>query len=410
MAAGSTLLIQAAIKVGSSKQGRKIIGIIVGVICFIILFLLLTVVNFLSVFIPTGNSKSKMDDLKDLKESSAYQEVRAYYDTYTATEIEKTKELAEKFYNDNYTYRVIEVYNEATQKTEKKQEWYCAADITVEDYQYLATAYTLAYLSCTKRSKFLKMKNLVINEDDLKAFWNDIGCQVEVDADESDIENPKYLLYNPLLSLQEIAEKYFDSDTEQQKFYQSVYMISQYIGQETFVDPTFAVGQFAENNMDIPLYYQYANEWGSLRYGRGTLSKTGSGPTCIAMVVTYLTNSTVTPDDIVSHTGDQYAQGAGSSWDIFPACANHWGIQCDAIGLSSKIITNSLAEGKPVILSVGQGMFTTSSHYIVLTGVTSDGRVLVNDPNDNTNKNFKNKTFSITQILQEAKGGWSFDY
>lgn len=408
MAAGSTLLIQAAIKVGGSKQGRKIIGIVVGVICFIILFLLLTVVNFLSVFIPTGNSK--MNDLKDIKESSAYQEVRACYDTYTATEIEKTKELAEKIYNDNFTYRVIEVYNESTKKTEKKQEWYCAADITIEEYQYAATAYTLAYLSCAKRNKFLKMKNLTIDEDELKTFWDSIGCQVEVDADDSDKENPKYLFYNPLLSLQEIAEKYFDSDTEQQKFYQSVYIFSQYIGQENFL-PAFTADQlYAEKSMNIPLYYQYAKEWGDVRYGSGTISKTGCGPTCIAMVVTYLTGSTIKPDDVVGFVGNQYyVQGAGSSWDIFPACAAHWGIECTAIGLSPKMIANELAEGKPVILSMGQGMFTSSGHFIVLTGITSDGRVLVNDPNDNQNKNFKDKTFSISQILQEAKGGWSFD-
>ena len=43
-------------------------------------------------------------------------------------------------------------------------------------------------------------------------------------------------------------------------------------------------------------------------------------------------------------------------------------------------MVSALEAGNPVILAMGPGDFTTSGHYIVLTGV-EDGAFRVNDPN-----------------------------
>ena len=182
-------------------------------------------------------------------------------------------------------------------------------------------------------------------------------------------------------------------------------MISQYIGNESFGE---AVGIDGER-MAIPLYYQYASPWGNKKYGSGNISKNGCGPTCIAMVFSYLRNENIYPNDIVDFTKDKYyINGSGSSWSIFAACASQWNIGCRYIGLSAGNIANELSAGHPVILSMGPGTFTKSGHFIVLTGINEDGTVTVNDPNDNSKKNHVNKQFDLQQILKESKGGWSF--
>ena len=43
-------------------------------------------------------------------------------------------------------------------------------------------------------------------------------------------------------------------------------------------------------------------------------------------------------------------------------------------------MTDALEAGHPVILALGKGDFTTTGHYIVLTGY-QDGAFTVNDPN-----------------------------
>jgi hypothetical protein len=43
-------------------------------------------------------------------------------------------------------------------------------------------------------------------------------------------------------------------------------------------------------------------------------------------------------------------------------------------------IIDALADGKLVIALMGPGHFTTGGHFIVLRGVTSEGKILVSDP------------------------------
>ena len=54
------------------------------------------------------------------------------------------------------------------------------------------------------------------------------------------------------------------------------------------------------------------------------------------------------------------------------------------------------------------GVFTRAGHFIVLRGITPEGKILVNDPNDSASKNFFNKEFPISLIVNECKGAWAF--
>ena len=62
------------------------------------------------------------------------------------------------------------------------------------------------------------------------------------------------------------------------------------------------------------------------------------------------------------------------------AGAEHFGVQGQELGLSENGILSELESGHPVICSMRPGDFTTTGHFIVLTGV-EDGKIRVNDPN-----------------------------
>lgn len=169
--------------------------------------------------------------------------------------------------------------------------------------------------------------------------------------------------------------------------------------------------QYPEIGMQIPLYYQYQEPWRSVKFGGGTVSSSGCSVTSMAMVFSYLRGKTITPPDLIAWTENRYyVHPAGQSWAIFPDTANQWNIQCNNLGNSITAAMAALADGKPVIARCGSGTFTKQGHFIVLRGITEDGQILVNDPNDNSTKGFFYKSFSPALFQREATNYWCFDY
>ena len=70
----------------------------------------------------------------------------------------------------------------------------------------------------------------------------------------------------------------------------------------------------------------------------------------------------------------------------------------------------ALSEGHPVISSQRAGLFTNGGHFIVLRGVTANGKVLVNDPNDSASKNYINREFDMmSEVHATSNAYWIFD-
>lgn len=130
--------------------------------------------------------------------------------------------------------------------------------------------------------------------------------------------------------------------------------------------------------MDIPLYLQ--GNYASAAWGDTNLAKSGCGPTCLAMVMSYLTGETVIPPDMIAWSGTAYLAPTGSSWEFFPAAASHYGVGYRSVTDQAGVV-QALENGYPVIAREQPGSFFSSvGHFIVLRGVTDDGTFLVNDP------------------------------
>lgn len=173
--------------------------------------------------------------------------------------------------------------------------------------------------------------------------------------------------------------------------------------------------------MSIPLYTQYDKRWGNIGpVGSGTMSSSGCGLVSLAMVLSYLEGVTIYPGDIYAWCGNRYyVEGQGQAWSLISDAGAHWGYNVKAQAVDADQIVAELSKGRPVIVSTsGYGTsqyFTSAGHYIVLRGLTADGKVLVNDPNDNVySKTYYAKAYDPEFIESECRANgnlkmmWSF--
>lgn len=171
---------------------------------------------------------------------------------------------------------------------------------------------------------------------------------------------------------------------------------------------TASGGSYPANGMQIPHYLQ--TDYGNIPYGGGSIASSGCGPTSFAMIASYLTGTTITPIDAISWCGNSYYKpGVGTYWSYFQAASDHFG--CGTVTQTSdpNQVLQALSEGHPVISSQRAGLFTSGGHFIVLRGVTAGGKVLVNDPNDSSSKNYINREFDMmTEVHATANAYWIF--
>ena len=168
-------------------------------------------------------------------------------------------------------------------------------------------------------------------------------------------------------------------------------------------------GSYPANGMQIPHYLQ--TDYGNIPYGGGSIASSGCGPTSFAMIASYLTGNTITPPDAVAWCGNSYYKpGGGTYWSYFQAAASHFGCGSVTQTSNANTVLQALSEGCPVISSQRAGLFTSGGHFIVLRGVTANGKVLVNDPNDSDAKNYINREFDMmSEIHATANAYWIFD-
>ena len=134
---------------------------------------------------------------------------------------------------------------------------------------------------------------------------------------------------------------------------------------------------------EVPLYNQgdFKNDW----YGRyGTIASHGCGIVSVSMIATYLTDEVAGHDPITLATKyGHYNTENGSYWTLFADLAAE-----DELNLGEVVQTwdwelakAALENGQVVVSLQRAGRFTGGGHFIVLTGINEEGRIMVNDPN-----------------------------
>ncbi|MDD3279556.1 MAG: lysozyme family protein [Lachnospiraceae bacterium] len=208
----------------------------------------------------------------------------------------------------------------------------------------------------------------------------------------------------------ENANAYSDMMCARPNWHYSIYGDKEYVDHVLrYYVITSTGGSYPANGMQIPFYNQ--GDYGNIPYGGGSIASSGCGPTSFAMIASYLTGTTITPIDAVSWCGNSYYMpGVGTYWSYFEAAASHFG--CGSVTQTNdpNAVLAALADGRPVISSQRAGLFTSGGHFIVLRGITSGGKVLVNDPNDSDSKNYINREFDMmSEVHATANAYWIFD-
>lgn len=156
----------------------------------------------------------------------------------------------------------------------------------------------------------------------------------------------------------------------------------------------------------IPLLLQWDQRWGYGEYGDGIIGLDGCGPVCLSMVaVGVLEDVSVTPDRVAQLAEKRgYIEDGGTSWDLMTEGAKSLGLVPEELSLNENAVIETLKAGHPIICSMRKGDFTTSGHFIVLTGY-EDGRIAVNDPNSRTRSE---KTWDYDTLQYQIKNLWSY--
>lgn len=135
---------------------------------------------------------------------------------------------------------------------------------------------------------------------------------------------------------------------------------------------------------EVVYFNQLEEPWASLSYASSTVANSGCGPTSMAIVISTLTGKNVTPEMTKSFAEDngEYVQGQGTSHSFIGNAAAHWGLTCERVGKDRMDdVVQALKEGKMVVEICEAYTITggSSGHFIVLTGVTSDGYITIAD-------------------------------
>ncbi|MCR4617384.1 MAG: C39 family peptidase [Lachnospiraceae bacterium] len=158
----------------------------------------------------------------------------------------------------------------------------------------------------------------------------------------------------------------------------------------------------------IPLFIQWDKRWGYKSYGKNYIGVAGCGPTCIAMVACGLTRDDSINPYVVSNFADEqgyYTYGQGTSWSLMDVGAEQFGIAGISGIINEDYILENLSEESPMICSMKPGDFTSSGHFIVLAGIDSDGKIIVNDPNSPKNSE---KHWDVDILVDQMKAIWVY--
>ena len=161
---------------------------------------------------------------------------------------------------------------------------------------------------------------------------------------------------------------------------------------------------FTDSEVNVVYFNQLDEKYKNQFYGKDKVGTHGCGPTSMAIVVSSLTGQVYDPIYMCdwSVKNGYYAVGSGSYHSLIPNCAKAFGLNVEGLGNDKGKVVDALNNGKLVVALMGKGTFTNSGHFIVLRGITSDGKILVADP---ASYKRSKEQFDIDLIINEVRQG-----
>ncbi|MGN1118834.1 MAG: C39 family peptidase, partial [Oscillospiraceae bacterium] len=133
----------------------------------------------------------------------------------------------------------------------------------------------------------------------------------------------------------------------------------------------------------VPLFMQWDERWGYEEYSGEIMGLSGCGPTALSMAAVYLLGDTSLSPAYIADFSEENgfsSRSNGTSWTLMNEGAQQLGLCSGEVPLWEASMANALSEGKLIVCAMGKGDFTSTGHFILLTGY-SEGLFSLNDPN-----------------------------
>lgn len=164
---------------------------------------------------------------------------------------------------------------------------------------------------------------------------------------------------------------------------------------------------FTDGGTQVVYYNQLDERWADEPYGTDNIGGYGCGPTSMSIVVSSLTEQTVDPPTMAewAYQHGYWCSGNGSYHSLIPGAAEGFGLSWESIATDNpQAVVDALASGKLIVALMSKGHFTKSGHFMVLRGVTAEGKILVADP---ASVKRSETEWDLSIILDEARKGAS---
>lgn len=350
----------------TDEEKRKKMNTIIIIIVSFTLILLITLTSIPQIMINVLFDNDNPDFLNDMEKIIVYQ---------------------------NAIILIEELNQEWIEEMEEKYS-YCDEVVVINNYK-LTWHYLISVDSVLLNQDFRKMDNNKIIENGLKFLDRDVTVE-DKEVKETD-ENNNVKIVKKKVAIIKIETKNFEEAlpelnivTEESTLmatnvFFTITSISSIEGNLNIYDDNVNfedLQEYPEGSANLPYYNQTDAKWGYKNYGNSTIQDGGCGPTSLAMVISGLTGEKITPDIMAdwSYKNGHRAEGQGSYWSLMTAGGSHYGLKVQAVSRKDpKTIVKALSEGYPVIVSMGKGHFTNGGHFIVLRGITDDGKILIHD-------------------------------
>lgn len=169
---------------------------------------------------------------------------------------------------------------------------------------------------------------------------------------------------------------------------------------------SFSMNEYKELT-EIPHFLQWDKRWGYEEYAGSIMGIAGCGPVCLSMVSMYLLGDTSLDPLYIARFAEEngYAtDNNGTKWILMSEGAEKLGLTSKELPLHKETMINTLNDGMPIICIMGAGDFTSSGHYIVLTGYSDEGFSVL-DPNSITRTEQK---WTYERIESQIRNIWCY--